>query len=192
MRKIYNYVIHVSSARYAVWILAAVAFAESSVFPIPPDIILIPMILAARERAWRLATICTIMSVLGGFLGYTIGAYLFDTIGQKVIYLYGLESAFYRFSQRYIEMGAWIVAFFGITPFPYKVITIASGVTHLDLFTFGIASAISRGFRFFLIAGLLWYFGPIIRKFIERYLGWLILVICIILCLGYIGLKFYL
>ena len=150
------------------------------------------MILAARERAWRLATICTIMSVLGGFLGYTFGALLFDSIGQKVIYLYGLESAFNHFSQRYNEMGAWIVAFFGVTPFPYKVITIASGATHLDPITFGIASAISRGVRFFLLAGLLWFFGPIILKFIERYLGWLILAICIILCLSYIGLKFYL
>ena len=192
MRKIYNYVLHLSSKRYAVWILAFVAFAESSVFPIPPDIILIPMILAAREKAWRLAAVCTIMSVLGGFLGYTFGAFLFETVGQKVIYLYGLESAFTRFSDRYNEMGAWIVAFFGVTPFPYKVITIASGATHLDPITFGVASTLSRGVRFFLLAGLLWLFGPIVRKFIERYLGWLIITICIILCLSYISLKFYL
>lgn len=174
------------------WVLAAVAFVESSVFPIPPDVLLIPMILAVRERAWALAGICTAASVLGGFLGYAIGALLFDVIGQPIIDFYGFDAAFARFTAQYNEAGAWIVAFFGVTPFPYKVITIASGVTHLDPVVFGIASLGSRALRFFIVAALLWYFGPPIRSFVERYLGWVVLVFCILLIGGFVVLKFLL
>ena len=188
----YDWTLRLGSTRHAVWVLAAVAFVESSVFPIPPDILLIPMVLAVRERAWVLASICTAASVLGGFLGYAIGALLFDTIGQPIIDFYGLEAAFARFTERYNEAGAWIVAFFGITPFPYKVITIASGVTHLDPVVFGIASLASRGLRFFIVAALLWKFGPPIRAFVERYLGWVALVFCVLLIAGFVVLKLFL
>jgi len=187
----YDWTLRLGSTRHAVWVLAAVAFVESSVFPIPPDILLIPMVLAVRERAWSLAAICTIMSVLGGFLGYLIGALLFDAIGQPIIDFYGLDAAFVRFTEQYNEAGAWIVAFFGVTPFPYKVITIASGVTHLDPVVFGLASLGSRALRFFLVAALLWYFGPSIRAFIERYLGWVVLVFCILLIAGFVVLKLF-
>ena len=191
LRGMYDWTLRLGSNRHAVWVLAGVAFVESSVFPIPPDILLIPMVLAVRERAWLLAAICTIASVLGGFLGYFIGAALWDVVGQPIIDFYGFEAAFARFTEQYNELGAWIVAFFGITPFPYKVITIASGVTHLDPLVFGIASLASRGLRFFIVAALLWYFGPPIRAFIERYLGWVVLVFCVLLVAGFVVLKLF-
>jgi membrane protein YqaA with SNARE-associated domain len=148
------------------------------------------MILAARERAWRLAAICTIASVLGGFFGYLIGFALFDTIGEPIIAFYGFDETFQRFTDRYNELGAWIVAVFGVTPFPYKVITIASGVTQLDPFVFGIASVGSRGLRFFLVAALIWYFGPPIRTFVEKYLGWVALGFLLLLIGGFVLIKF--
>ncbi len=192
LRGMYDRTLQLGSTRHAVWVLAAVAFAESSVFPIPPDVLLIPMILAVRQRAWTLAGICTAASVLGGFLGYAIGALLFDVVGQPIINFYGFGLAFARFTAQHNEAGAWIVAFFGVTPFPYKVITIASGVTHLDPVVFGIASLGSRALRFFIVAALLWYFGPPIRDFVERYLGWVVLVFCILLIGGFVVLKFLL
>jgi membrane protein YqaA with SNARE-associated domain len=192
LRGMYDWTLRLGSNRHAAWALAAVAFVESSVFPIPPDILLIPMVLAVRERAWVLAALCTVASVLGGYLGYVIGALLFDVIGQPIIEFYGMDAAFNRFTERYNEAGAWIVAFFGITPFPYKVITIASGVTHLDPVVFGIASLASRGLRFFIVAALLWYFGQPIRAFVERYLGWVVLVFSILLIAGFVVLKLFL
>ncbi len=190
LRGLYDWTLQLGSNRHAVWALAGVAFVESSVFPIPPDILLIPMVLAVRERAWVLAGICTIASVLGGYLGYAIGALLFDVIGQPIIDFYGFQAAFARFTEQYNELGAWIVAFFGVTPFPYKVITIASGVTNLDPVVFGVASVASRGLRFFIVAALLWQFGPPIRAFVERYLGWVVLVFCVMLVAGFVVLKF--
>ena len=190
LRGMYDWTLRLASTPHAVWALAAVAFVESSVFPIPPDVLLAPMVLAVRERAWVLAGICTVASVLGGFLGYAIGALLFDVIGQPIIDFYGFEAAFARFTEQYNELGAWIVAFFGVTPFPYKVITIASGVTNLDPVVFGFASLASRGARFFIVAALLWYFGPPIRAFVERYLGWVVLVFCVLLIAGFVALKF--
>ena len=190
IRPLYDWTMRLGASRHAVWALAFVAFIESSVFPIPPDVLLIPMILAARTQAWRLAAVCTIASVLGGFAGYAIGAGLFDVVGEPILALYGYEDAFARFTERYNEWGAWIVAFFGVTPFPYKVITIASGVTHLDPFVFGIASLLSRGVRFFLVAALLWKFGAPIRDFIERRLGLVTLVFFVLLIGGFVVLKF--
>ena len=177
------------ASRHAVWALAFVAFVESSIFPIPPDVLLIPMVLAARSRAWRLAAICTAASVVGGFAGYAIGASLFETLGRPLLAFYGYEDAFARFTERYNEWGAWIVAFFGVTPFPYKVITIASGVAHLDPVVFGIASVLSRGIRFFLVAALLWKFGAPIRAFIEKRLGLMTLIFFVLLIGGFAALK---
>ncbi len=143
------------------------------------------MIIAARERAMRLAAICTVMSVLGGYFGYLIGFALFDTIGQPIIDFYGFEDTFNEFTQRYNEVGAWIVFIFGVTPFPYKVVTIASGVTQLDLAAFGLSSLAARGLRFFLVAALIWYFGPPIRRFVEKYLGWCALAFVVLLIGGF-------
>jgi membrane protein YqaA with SNARE-associated domain len=190
LRSTYDWTMRLSASPNAVWLLSVIAFAESSVFPIPVDLLLIPMILAARERAWRLAAICTIASVLGGFFGYLIGFALFDTIGEPIIAFYGFDETFQRFTDRYNELGAWIVAVFGVTPFPYKVITIASGVTQLDPFVFGIASVGSRGLRFFLVAALIWYFGPPIRTFVEKYLGWVALGFLLLLIGGFVLIKF--
>ncbi len=192
LRGMYDWTLRLGATRHAVWVLAAVAFVESSVFPVPPDILLIPMVLAVRERAWMLAAICTAMSVLGGFLGYAIGALLFDAIGQPIIDLYRLNEAFDGFTEQFKEQGFLIVASFGLTLLPYKLITIASGFTHLDPVVFGIASVVSRGLRFFIVAALLWYFGPPIRTFVERYLAWVVLVFCVMLIAGFVALKLFL
>jgi membrane protein YqaA with SNARE-associated domain len=174
---------------HALWLLALISFVESSVFPIPPDALLIPMVLAAPQRAWLIAGVCTVSSVLGGLAGYAIGALLFDTIGRPILELYGYMAQFTEFQARYNEWGAWIVFGAGLTPFPYKVITIASGVTGLDLVTFTIASIVGRGMRFFMVAALLWWFGEPIRRFIERNLGWLTVLFFVLLLGGFLLLR---
>lgn len=176
--------------RHALAALAVVSFAESSVFPIPPDVLLIPMILAARERAWLIATVCTVASVVGGVAGYGIGALLFDTVGRPIVELYGYMDRFHEFQGRYEEWGAWIVAGAGFTPFPYKVITITSGVMDLDFWVFMVASVLSRGARFFLVALLLWHFGPPIRSFIERYLPQLTILFFLLLFGGFVVARY--
>jgi membrane protein YqaA with SNARE-associated domain len=148
--------------------MAAVSFIESSFFPIPPDVLLIPLILARRDKAWYFATVATVASVLGGFLGYAIGYYAFDTIGQPVLQFYGVMDRYESLRHLYEEWGAWIIIIKGATPIPFKLVTIASGAFHFDLWTFAICALISRGIRFFLIAALLWKFGEPIRDFIER------------------------
>jgi membrane protein YqaA with SNARE-associated domain len=190
LRGLYDWTMDLASRPNAVWALAAVAFIESSVFPIPPDVLLIPMVLAARNRAWRFAAICTIASVLGGMFGYAIGAGLYEGVGKPILEFYGYAAKFSDFTARYNEYGGWIVFIAGVTPFPYKVITIASGVTDLDLATFSIASVLSRGLRFFLVAALLYWIGPPIRDFIERRLGLVFTVFCILLIGGFVLLKF--
>jgi membrane protein YqaA with SNARE-associated domain len=186
---LYDWTMAQAAAPYALWMLALVAFIESSVFPIPPDVLLIPMVLAMRDRAWLIAGLCTIASVAGGFLGYAIGALLFETIGRSILELYGYLDQFAEFQASYNAWGAWIVFFAGLTPFPYKVITIASGVTGLDLMTFGIASVFGRGMRFFMVAALLWYVGPPVRRFIEANLGWLTIAFFALLFGGFLAVK---
>lgn len=175
---------------HALWILALVSFAESSVFPIPPDVLLIPMVLAARERAWWIATVCTAASVAGGLAGYAIGATLFETLGRPVLDFYGYLARFETFQGWYNTHGAWIVFGAGVTPFPYKVITIASGATGLSLTTFMFASLLARGLRFFVVAALLWYVGPPVRGFIERNLNWLATLFFVLLVGGFVALRF--
>jgi len=175
---------------YALITLALVSFIESSIFPIPPDILLIPMILAARQKAWKIAMVCTISSVLGGFAGYAIGMFLFDQLAAPILEFYGYMHKFEVFKDLYNEWGAWIVFGAGVTPFPYKVITIASGMTGLSLIVFIIASVFARGIRFFLIAGLLWKFGDPIRTFIEAHLGKLATAFFVLLLGGFVALKF--
>lgn len=170
--------------------LAAVSFAESSFFPIPPDVMLIPMILADPKRAWRIAAICTVASVLGGFFGYAIGYFLFETVGQAVISFYGLQEGFVEFQRRFNESGEIIVVVGGLTPFPYKVVTIASGVTQFDLVAFGLTSLVARGSRFFLVAALLRVFGPPIRDFIERRLTLVTTVFVILLVGGFLAIRY--
>lgn len=190
LRGLYGWVMTRAEGQNALWALAIISFIESSFFPIPPDIMLVPMILAARQRAWLIAGVCTVASVAGGLGGYAIGYFLFDVIGQPLLDFYHYADKFERFQAHYNEWGAWIVAFFGLTPFPYKVITIASGVTELNVATFTIASVLSRAARFFLEAALLWHFGAPIRAFIERRLGLLTTVFFVMLFLGFVLLKY--
>lgn len=190
LRRLYDWTMGLSAHPQALWVLAAVAFIESSFFPIPPDVLLIPMVLAAREKVWRIATVCTVASVLGGFAGYGIGYFLFAEVGQPLLEFYGYQDKFEEFRLAYNEWGAWIVFGAGLTPFPYKVITIASGVTHLDLLTFTAASLIGRAGRFFLVAGLLWKFGPPIRIFIEKNLGLLTIAFFVLLFGGFLAVRY--
>ncbi|USG61042.1 DedA family protein [Sneathiella marina] len=192
LRRLYDFTMSLAAKPRAKWFLGGISFIESSVFPIPPDVLLIPMVLANRAQAWRIAFICSIFSVLGGLFGYLIGAVFFEWIGAPIIDFYGYADKFDRFRDAYNEWGGWIVAFFGLTPFPYKVITIASGVTHLNLAVFIIASVLSRSLRFFLVAGLLWKFGEPIRDFIEKYLGLLTVVFFVLLIGSFLALKYIL
>ena len=191
LRRLYDWTIHLSSMRHAPWALGAVAFAESSFFPLPPDIVLIPMVLAQRHKSWTYATICTIASVIGGIFGYAIGYFLFDTVGNYILNLYGYQEAFRSFAERYNEYGVWIVLMAGVTPFPYKVITIASGVTQLNFFVFMVASILARGARFYAVAGLLWWFGEPIRAFIDRYFGLLTIIFMVLLFGGFLAVRYF-
>ncbi|MDH3740912.1 MAG: DedA family protein [Hyphomicrobiales bacterium] len=190
LRRLYDWVMGLAAHRNATWVLAAVAFIESSVFPIPPDAMLIPMALADRRKAWLYAMVATVASVLGGIIGYLIGYFLYDTVGQAILEFYGKMDKFESFTAKYNEYGAAIVFFAGLTPFPYKVITIASGVTKMAVPVFIAASVVSRGLRFFLVCGLLYWFGPPIKDFIEKYLGWLTLIFGILLVGGFIAIRY--
>jgi membrane protein YqaA with SNARE-associated domain len=172
--------------------LALISLVESSVFPIPPDILLIPMVLAARDRAWIIASVCMVASVIGGVFGYGIGFFLFEQIGKPVLEFYRYSSKFTEFQETYNEWGAWAVFFAGVTPFPYKVITILSGVTGLSLPVFIVASILARGLRFFIVTALLWKFGEPIKAFIERRLGLLLVLFFILLIGGFVVVKYLL
>ena len=189
LRRLYDWTMEMAAQKNAVWVLAAVAFVESSIFPIPPDVLLIPMVLAARNSAWRYAAICTIASVLGGMLGYAIGSGLYEGVGRPILDFYGYGAKFSDFTARYNEYGGWIVFIAGVTPFPYKVITIASGVTDLDFATFTTASVLARGLRFFVVAALLYWIGQPIREFIEKRLGLLFTIFCVLLIGGFLLIK---
>lgn len=191
LRALYDKVIDLAAHPKASWLLSVVAFAESSIFPIPPDAMLIPMVLAERAKAWFFATVSTISSVLGGAAGYAIGFFLFELIGRPILGLYGYEEKFASFAAQYNDYGAWIVFFAGITPFPYKVITIASGATALNIWTFIAASVAARGLRFFIVATLLYLFGEPIRTFIEKYLGILTVVFMVCLIGGFVAVRYF-
>ena len=190
LQRTFDWVMGLAAHRQAIWWLAAVSFIESSVFPIPPDVLLIPMVLAARSQAWRIALVCTLASVAGGLFGYGIGMFLYDTLGRPLLAFYGYGAEFESFRARYNEWGAWIVAGAGLTPFPYKVITIASGATGLDLATFTTASLLSRGARFFMVAALLWWIGPPVRAFIERHLALVATAFFVLLLGGFAVIKY--
>ncbi len=190
IRALYDWTIRQAESRRALWVLAVVSFLESSVFPIPPDVLMVPMILAAPHRAWRIAGVCLVASVLGGFLGYVIGAGLYETVGRPVLEFYGKDAHFEAFRTTYNDWGAWAVLVAGVTPFPYKVITILSGATALDPVVFGVASVIARGLRFYIVAALLWRFGAPIRVFIERRLGLVFSVFMVLLVGGFAALRY--
>lgn len=188
LRALYDRTIALATTPHALWALAAVAFVESSVFPIPPDALLIPMVLARPDRAWRIAAVATAASVAGGLAGYGIGWGLFEALGQPILEVYGKAAAAAEFAGRFNDWGAWAVLVAGVTPFPYKVITIMSGWTGLDLGVFTIASLIARGLRFFLVAALLWRYGAAVRELIEKRLGLMFAAFAILLIGGFLAL----
>jgi membrane protein YqaA with SNARE-associated domain len=171
-RRLYDYTLSLANHRHAERALAAVTFAESSFFPIPPDVILLPMVLADRSKAWRYAFICTVSSVLGGVVGYAIGYFLFESIGNAILNFYGLADEFEEIAARYNDIG-WLMVLLGggITPLPYKVITIASGLTKLDFAVFVAVSVVARAMRFYITCGLLWWGGPKAKEFVEKRAG---------------------
>lgn len=191
VQKTYDIMLNLSAKDNALLFLFIVAFIESSFFPIPPDIMLIPMILATPNKAWRIATTATVASVLGGYLGYGIGIFAFDLIAKPILEFYDAMTQFHEFENYYHKYGAWIVFGAGITPFPYKIITIASGVVHLDPIVFGIASILARGMRFFLVAWLLKKFGAPMKIFIEKHLGILSVIFLALLIGGFALIKYF-
>lgn len=185
LRKLYDWTISLAQTPHALWALAVVAFIESSFFPIPPDVLMIPMIIAKPSRAFLIAAIATAASVAGGLFGYFIGAVLMDTIGQPILAFYGKGDSFAEMSAVFNEYGAWAVVVAGVTFLPFKVITIASGVTGLSLPVFVVSAVFARALRFFIVAGLLWKFGEPIRDFIEKRLGLMFILFCILLLGGF-------
>lgn len=191
IHKTYDTMLSLSAKDHAMLFLFLVAFAESSFFPIPPDVMIIPMVLATPQKAWRIAGLATFASVIGGYFGYIIGSCFFDLIAKPLLEMYNALNQFKEFENYYHLYGAWIVFGAGITPFPYKIITIASGVVHLDLFIFTIASILARGIRFFLVAWLLKKYGAPMKVFIEKNLGWLSVLFLILLIGSFALIKLF-
>lgn len=191
IHKTYDTMLSLSAKDHAMLFLFLVAFAESSFFPIPPDVMIIPMVLATPQKAWRIAGLATFASVIGGYFGYIIGSCFFDLIAKPLLEMYDALDQFKEFENYYHLYGAWIVFGAGITPFPYKIITIASGVVHLDLFIFTIASVLARGIRFFLVAWLLKKYGAPMKVFIEKNLGWLSVLFLILLIGSFAIIKLF-
>lgn len=190
LRRFYDRVLALAgSPRAGLW-LAVVSFVESSFFPIPPDALLVPMVLARPERAWRLAGICTAASVVGGALGYVIGYALFDQLAQPILRAYHYEAAFQAFQAKYAEWGLWIILIKGMTPIPYKIVTIASGAARFNFLVFMLASLTTRGARFFLVAALLRRYGEPVRDFIERRLTLVTTAVAAGVVGGFVALKF--
>jgi membrane protein YqaA with SNARE-associated domain len=191
LRRIYDWCIDAAHKPYALWIMGAVAFAESSFFPIPPDVMLIPMSLARPQRAWLYALVCTAASVLGGIVGYAIGALLYDSLGHWLITLYGLSDKIDAFRASYAQWGALIIIGKGLTPIPYKLVTIASGFAGYNVGLFILCSIIARGGRFFIVAILLNRYGDTIRAEIEKRLGlWVALGAAVLVAGFYIASRF--
>jgi membrane protein YqaA with SNARE-associated domain len=190
LRRLYNWVIGHAAGPHAWWVLAGVSFAESSFFPIPPDIMLVPMVLADRKRAFLLAGWCTLFSVLGGLLGYAIGALLYDSVGHWLIQFYGYGDKLGTFRSAYAKWGAWIILIKGMTPIPYKLVTIASGFAGYNLPLFVLLSAITRGARFSLEAGLLYWLGEPVRAFIEKWLEWVMVGVLLLIVAGFLIARY--
>ena len=190
LRSLYDWTMQLAAHRDATRVLAFVSFIESSVFPIPPDVLLIPMVLANRAKAWWLASVATAASVAGGLMGYLIGAFLYEAVAEPILRFYGYLDKFAEFAETYNAWGAWAVLVAGITPFPFKVITIASGATKLSLTIIIVASIVARAIRFFAVAGLLYYFGAPIRSFIEERLGLMFTIFMVLLIGGFVVARY--
>jgi membrane protein YqaA with SNARE-associated domain len=190
LKRVYDWMMAKAGDHRAPWALGFISFAESSFFPIPPDVMLIPMVLSRREKAWWYATIATVASVLGGLFGYAIGYFAYQAIGLPILEFYGKAHALDGFINFVHEYGVPAVIIKGMTPIPYKVVTIAAGVAHMDLLAFIGASIVARAMRFFLVAGLLYWFGQPIREFIERRLTLVTTVFVVLLVGGFVAIKY--
>jgi membrane protein YqaA with SNARE-associated domain len=187
LRRLYDWCIAAADKPYATWLMGLVSFVESSFFPVPPDVMLIPMSLARPDRAWFYATVCTVTSVAGGVLGYAIGALLYDSVGLWLIHLYGYGNKVEAFRQAYAQWGTWIILIKGVTPIPYKIVTIASGFSGYNFVLFVLLSFVARGMRFFLFAFLLNRFGVQARAIIEERLGFWVTVGAVVLIGGIVA-----
>jgi len=190
LRKLYDWTMGLAARPNALRALGVVSFTESSFFPIPPDVMLIPMVIAQRHRAWLIAGVCTAASVLGAMLGYAIGLYLFETVGTWVINIYGLQDKAVQFKLFYDEYGLMVVLVAGLTPIPFKLSTIMSGAMHFDILTFIAACIFTRGLRFFVVAALLRAFGEPIREFIEKRLTLLFVLFLTLLIGGFVVVAY--
>src|SRR5580658_1538237 len=190
LRNLYHRVLALAASPRAPLWLAVVAFAESSFFPIPPDALLIPMALAQPRRAWHFALICTVASVCGGALGYFIGYELFDQLAKPVLTLYGYGAKFAACQAMYAEWGLWVILIKGMTPIPYKIVTIASGAARFNFWVFMAASIATRGARFFIVATLLYFWGDAVKDFIERRLTLVTTTIAVGIVGGFVALRF--
>jgi membrane protein YqaA with SNARE-associated domain len=191
LRRFYDWVMRLAHHRHAAWALAAVSFTESSFFPIPPDAMLIPMVLADRKKAWRYAAICTLASVVGAFLGYWIGHALYESVGKPIIAFYGAGSKVDSLIDQFNRWGFWIILGKGLTPIPFKIVTIACGIAAFNLWQFFIACVITRAARFFLVAALLYRYGEPIRDFIERRLTLVTMAFLVLLVGGFIAIAHF-
>lgn len=190
LRSLYEWTLTLAAHPRALWALAFVAFIEASVFPIPPDVLMVAMIIATPSRAFLIAGVAVLASVAGGLAGYAIGTFAFETIGRPVLEALGKGDAVAGFNTRFNDLGFWSVLVAGVTPFPFKVITIMSGWTGLPLATFLLTAIIARSLRFFFVAALLWRFGAPIRDFIERWLGVLSVLFVLLLFLGFAAVRY--
>src|SRR5262245_14567287 len=187
LRKMYDWCVNAASKPYGTWLLGLVSFVESSFFPIPPDAMLLPMGLAQPKRAYYYATVCTLTSVAGGVLGYVIGAWLYDTVGQWLIQLYGYGAKAEAFREAYRQYGAWIILIKGLTPIPYKIVTITSGLADYPIVPFILLSIVSRGMRFYLVAFLVHRYGERARKIIEERLEFWAAAFAVVLVVGIVA-----
>ncbi|MCA3636486.1 MAG: DedA family protein [Methylobacterium sp.] len=189
-KRLYDWTLSLATSKRAPQALAAVSFTESSFFPVPPDVMLVPMVMAKPERAWNFALICTIASVLGALLGYAIGALLYDTLGAWLIRLYGHGDRMENFRQLYQEHGHWIILIKGLTPIPFKIVTIASGLAGYDLLWFTLLCLVTRAGRFYIVAGVLNRFGAPLKAFIEKNLTAVGSVTLVAIIGGFAAAKF--
>ncbi|MFZ1430698.1 MAG: YqaA family protein [Geminicoccaceae bacterium] len=190
LRRLYDWIMTLAAGPHATRALAIVAFLESSIFPIPPDAMLVPMVLAQPRRAWQFAAVATAASIVGGLAGYAIGYFLYETLGQWIIGVYGLGNRFDEFQRTWNEWGVWIILIKGLTPIPYKLVTIASGLAQFNLGAFILASIVTRGARFFLVAALLRLFGTPVRDFIEKRLTLVTTSFAGAIVLGFVALHY--
>ncbi|MBP2310969.1 YqaA family protein [Azospirillum soli] len=190
LKPLYNRILQLSARKDAVWWMAGVSFAESSFFPLPPDIMLVPMCLSEPKKLWRYTNICALASLIGGLFGYAVGFYLFESVGRLIIDFYNAQDSFQRFQDMFAEFGPWFLILKGVTPIPYKLLTITAGFAHLDLTVFILCSIVARFSRFYMIAILLHFYGPQVRDIIEKRLMLVTTVLLVIVIGGLLSFKF--